>query len=99
MKEMFLGGVFALAMTAAFVAAPATAFAASADEEVSLCAAAADANGIAAADAYRAKFIKSRGGAKKTVTIKLVPASGEAETITAECEIKRGEVLGVAVKA
>jgi len=99
MKEMFLAGVFALASTAAIFALPATAFAADVSGQVALCAAAADAEGIAAADAYRAKFLKSKGGAVTTVTIKLVPIADDAGTITAECRIKRGEVIDVAAKA
>ncbi|HOP20011.1 MAG TPA: hypothetical protein PLV61_08165 [Parvularculaceae bacterium] len=99
MKEFVLAGAAVALSAAAFLAAPAPAFAASADEQVSLCAAAADAQGIAATDAYRAKFMKSKGGAVQTVTIKLVPEAGESESITAECKIKRGEVIGVTVKA
>lgn len=99
MKEMFLAGVAVAISAAAFAVAPAPAYAASADEQVSLCAAAADAQGIASVEDYRAKFMKSKGAAVTTVTIKLVPAAGESEAITAECKIKRGEVIGVTVKA
>lgn len=99
MKEMFLAGVFALVSTAAIFAAPTVAFASSADDQVALCASAADAEGIAAAADYRAKFLKSKGGAVKTVTIKLVPFTDDADSITAQCRIKRGEVIEVGVKA
>ena len=99
MKEFVLAGAAVALSAAAFVSMPAPAFAASFDEQVALCAAAADEQGIAAADAYRAKFVKSKGGGVQTVTIKLVPEAGETESITAECKIKRGEVIGVTVKA
>lgn len=99
MKEMLLAGAFAIVSTIAIFALPTAAFAADADGEVALCAAAADAEGIAAIDDYRAKFLKSKGGAVKTVTILLVPAVGDDASITAQCKIKRGEVIDVAVKA
>lgn len=99
MKEMFLAGVFALVSTAAIFATPTLAFASSTSEQVALCASAADAEGIAAIDDHRAKFLKSKGGAVKTVTIKLVPLAGDSDSITAQCRIKRGEVLEVGVKA
>lgn len=99
MKETLFAGLFAAISMIAVFAAPTAAVAADADAEVALCAAAADAQGIAAAQDYRAKFLKSKGGAVKTITIKLVPAAGDAASITAECKIKRGEVLDIAVKA
>lgn len=99
MREMFMAGVFALVSTVAILALPGLAFAADADTQVALCAAAADAQGVASADDYRAKFLKSKGGAVKTVTIKLIPIADSADAITAQCRIKRGEVIDFAVKA
>lgn len=99
MKEMFLAGVFALVSTAAILALPTTAFAASVDSQVALCAAAAESEGVATADEYRVKFLKSRGGAVKTVTIKLIPLAEDSDAVTAQCRIRRGEVIDFAIKA
>lgn len=86
----------ALAAASAF-AGPA--FASSeANAQVNLCAAALDAQGVAAAGDYDARFQKSKGSAVKTVTIKLIPIAGGA-SIVAECQIKRGEVIEAIVKA
>lgn len=87
-----------VALSAAAMGLTAPALATSVDQQVALCAAALDAEGIAAADAYRARFVKSRGGAAKTVQVKMIPI-GEGESITAECRIRRGEVTDVSVKA
>lgn len=81
---------------AAFVPLPASA--ATLAEEIALCAAAADAEGLAAASDYRAEFVDSRGGASKRVTIELIPYDS-GDVLTAECQIRRGEVLEVALKA
>lgn len=81
---------------AAFVCLPASA--ATLAEEIALCAAAADAEGLAPASDYRPEFIDSRGGAAKRVTIELIPYDS-GDVLTAECRIRRGEVLDVALKA
>lgn len=99
MREILLATVLAFASTAAIVATPATAFAADTSEQVALCAAALDAKGIAAASDYRAKFLKTKGGAVQTVTVKLIPTADGLEAIEAECQIKRGEVVDATVKA
>ncbi|GAB4527891.1 MAG: hypothetical protein Kow00133_16760 [Amphiplicatus sp.] len=93
-----IAGPIAVALSAVVIGLTAPALATSVDDQVALCAAALDAEGIAAADAYRARFVKSRGGAAKTVRVKMIPL-GEGESITAECKIKRGEVTDVSVKA
>lgn len=96
MKNIMLAAIAALAAGSA-VSTPA--FAASEQNtQVSLCAAALDANGSAPADQYRAKFVKSKGAVVTTVTIKLVPNNG-GEAKTGECQIKHGEVINAAMKA
>lgn len=97
MKEILLAGVLALLSTAAVVATPA--FAADTTTQVELCAAALDAKGLASAGDYRAKFLKTKGGAVQTVTVKLLPTADGADSIEAECQIKRGEVIDATVKA
>lgn len=98
MKEVLLAAAFAVVTTVAFVALPATAFA-SETEDVALCAAALDAKGVAAADAFRPKFLKSKGAAVRKISVLMIPTAGDAVSIEAECSIKRGEVVDVAVKA
>ncbi|MBB5517870.1 hypothetical protein [Amphiplicatus metriothermophilus] len=93
-----IAGPLVAFLFAAALGLAAPALATSVDEQVSLCAAALDAEGIAASDAYRARFVKSRGGAAKTVRVKMIPL-GEGESIIAECKIKRGAVTDVSVKA
>jgi len=101
MREQLKTAVFAslLAVSPLAFAATAPAHAAGEVAQVELCAAALDAQGLAAASDYRAKFIKSKGGAIKTVTIELIPMTSGGEVKTAECQIKRGEVTDVAVSA
>lgn len=98
MREVILAAIFAIASTLAFVALPATAFAGE-TEDVALCAAALDAKGVAAADAFRPKFLKSKGAAVRRISVLMIPTGGDAASIEAECAIKRGEVIDVAVKA
>lgn len=97
MRSVVVSGAIALA-AAATLAVPSLAFAASADEQVALCAAALDAKGVASVEQYRAKFVKSKGAAVKTVTVKLVPIAEGVEPITAKCQIKRGEVVDASVE-
>lgn len=99
MREALLAGVFAVAFSLAVGAQLSTASASEAGDQVALCAAALDAQGIASADGYRAKFLKSKGGAMKTVTVKMIPVADGLEAIEAECQIRRGEVIDVTVKA
>lgn len=86
-------------LAAAFVLNAGAASASEFDDQTAMCAAAADAQGIAAASDYRAKFQKSKGASTKTVTVELIPMVAGVEVIVAECQIKRGEVVGVVVKA
>jgi hypothetical protein len=97
MKEVLLAAAFAVVTTVGFVALPATAFAGETDD-VALCAAAADAQGIASASDFRAKFVKSKGAKVRRVSVMFVP-NGSGASIEATCEIKRGEVINLAVKA
>jgi uncharacterized membrane protein YgcG len=97
MREVLFAAAFALAASAAFVALPATAFASESDD-VALCAAALDAKGVAAADSYRAKFVKSKGAQVRKVTVLMIPNAGGA-SIEAICQIKKGEVIDASVKA
>ncbi len=87
----------ALATLAAVAFSAAPAFA-STDRQVQLCAAALSQAGVAPADSFRAKFLKARGGAVQTVTVRLIPISG-GEGMTAECKIKAGEVIDAGLKA
>ena len=82
----------------ALVLAAAPAFAGERESQVSLCASALDAQGLAKQDDYRAKFVKAKGGAAQTVTIKLIP-NAEGPTMTAECLIKKGEVAEAAIQS
>lgn len=99
MREVLLAGAFAAALAVSAVARPAAAYASESGDQVALCAAALDAKGVATADSYRAKFLKSKGGAVKTVTVRLIPLADGVEAIEAECQIRHGEVVDVAVKA
>ena len=97
MKNVVFAGVFAAAVAGAAFSNPA--FAASEqNDQVGLCAAAFDANGAAPAEQYRAKFVKSKGSAVTTLTIRLVP-NGDGEAKTGVCEIKKGEVTSAVIKA
>ncbi|MBI1365317.1 MAG: hypothetical protein GC153_05105 [Alphaproteobacteria bacterium] len=98
MKQLLLAGVFGVAFAAAIIAQPATAYA-SATSDVELCAAALDAQGVASAAEYRAKFVRSKGAVVKTVTVKLIPIVDGVSATEAECEIRRGEVVNAALKS
>ena len=78
------------------VAAPA--FAGEREDQVALCASALDAQGLAKQDDYRARFVKAKGGAAQTVTIKLIPTA-DGQSLTAECLIKKGEVTEAALQS
>lgn len=99
MKEILLSGVLAAALAAAISLQSGTAYAADANEEVALCTEALDAQGLAGADDYRAKFEGRRGGRVTRVTLRLIPNEDAAESLVAECEIRRGEVVSATVKA
>lgn len=91
--------VISAAFAAALIAAPGAALATSTADQISLCAAALDEQGLAAAADYRPKFVKSKGGSVKKITVRFIPTTNGAEAIEAECEIRRGEVVDVSVKA
>jgi hypothetical protein len=82
----------------ALVLSAAPAFAGEREDQVTLCASAIDAQGLAKTGDYRAKFVKAKGGAAQTVTIKLIP-NAEGPTMTAECLIKKGEVTEAAIQS
>lgn len=98
MREFFLAGAIA-ASALALVAIPTTASAASVGDDVALCAAALDAKGVATASDFRAKFLKSRGAAVRRVSVLMIPTASDKQSIEAECQIKKGEVIDIAVKA
>ncbi|HBS32303.1 MAG TPA: hypothetical protein DEA40_11270 [Parvularcula sp.] len=74
------------------------AFAGEREDQVNLCASAIDAQGLANTGDYRAKFVKAKGGAAQTVTIKLIPTR-EGDSLTAECLIKKGEVAEATIQS
>lgn len=76
------------AMAAFALSAPANA--ASAGDQVAMCSGALVAQGLAS-PTDRARLLKTRGGAVKTVTLRLVDLTGSSKT--ASCKIQRGEVL------
>ncbi len=88
----------AISAALAAVAVSAPAMATTLTEEVALCAAAADTQGLAAKDEYWANFVSKRGAATKRLTIELIP-HGSGEVLTAECSIRRGEVIDINLKA
>lgn len=65
-------------------------------QQVDLCAAAVDAEGLAEVSDYSVKFGGAAGA--KRLEIKLVPNAG-GDTLIAECRIRRGEVTSVTLKA
>lgn len=82
----------------ALVLSAAPAFAGEREDQVNLCASAIDAQGLAKAGDYRAKFVKAKGGAAQTVTIKLIPTA-DGDSLTAECLIKKGEVTEATIQS
>lgn len=93
MRYNILAGIAATALVA--FAAPA--YAGDWSENVGICAAAAEAEGIVASGEYRAKFLRGSGASTKTVAVELTTNGGDE--IVAECKIRRGEVTNFAVKA
>lgn len=79
-----------IALSIPVMAGPAAA--ASAQQQIAMCTDALDEQGLAPAGDYRSKFVKSKGGAVKTVTIKIY-AEGTPGSLTAKCKIKGGEVI------
>ncbi len=91
-KILSTGMIAALGMFASAASASTT------QENVALCVAALDSQGIASSADYAPKFKGSRGGGLKKVTLLLTPLSGDGDRIEAICSIKRGEVVDIAVK-
>ena len=96
MKNVVFAGVFA---AVALASAPQAFAGQTENDQVAMCAAAFSADGTAPADQYRAKFVKTKGSAVKTVTIRLVPTAAEGDAMTGECQIKKGEVVSKEMKA
>lgn len=88
--------LIAAATAAALSVTPA--FATSSSEQISLCSAALEAQGLAPADVFKKKFVNIKGAALKTVTFKLLPLTG-GDAQVAECQIKGSKVVGAAIKA
>ena len=87
--------LFALAASTIVLSA-APAFAGEREDQLQLCAGALDAQGLAAIDGYRTKFVKAKGGAVQKIVLKLIPLA-DGPSLTAECVIKRGEVTSAAL--
>jgi len=66
-------------------------------KNVDICAAAAEEQGVVAAESYRTKFLSGYGASVKTIAIELIPTDGDS--IVTECTIRRGEVTDLVVKA
>lgn len=84
----------ALAAAAVLVLAPA--HAATSSEQISLCSAALEEQGVAPADAFKKKFSFIKGASLKTVGFKLTPVNGGDEKI-AECRIKGDTVVSAEI--
>ena len=67
-------------------------------ERVDLCAEALGAEGLVNVDDYRVRFSSGGGGATKKVTVKLLPKNG-GDKLSAECKIRRGEVVSAELQA
>ena len=92
MAKKLISGLF----VSVFALAAMPAHALTASKQVELCAAALDAQELAAADDYNVKFVSTRGGGAKRVTVELSPKDG-GEAMRAECRIKRGAVTDIAL--
>ncbi len=88
--------VSALSIAAFAQATPA--HAAGSAAQISMCADALQSEGLAPADAFRTEFVSIKGASLRTVTMKLIPLAGGIEQF-AECQIKRGKVVGAEIKA
>ena len=93
MKTSFaIAAVAAVALGA--LTAGGAASAATPSEQLNLCASALAAE---AGPGHRARFVKSKGGAVKTVTIKLISADGGEKT--GVCKIRGTEVTSASLKS
>lgn len=93
MKNLLIS---AAAATAVLTVAPA--YAVGTTEQISMCASALEEQGLAPANVFKQEFVSIKGASLRTVTMKLIPLSG-GEVQLAECQIKRGKVIGAAIKA
>ncbi|GJL93604.1 MAG: hypothetical protein DHS20C05_00090 [Hyphococcus sp.] len=90
MNMRFLTGFIATAAVFATFPAHATDW----SEQMNVCAAAVQSEGLAAEGEYLVTFVDARGSRVKRLTIELTPDDG-GDTMTATCNIKRGEVTEV----
>ena len=79
------------------IMAVAPAFAATPAEHANMCASALESEDLVPQGDYRLRFVKSRGASVKTITIKLIPDSGDA--VTGVCKIRRGDVIKASLQA
>jgi hypothetical protein len=86
------------AASVALISLTAPAFAGEREVQLERCVSALDAQGLAAIDAYRAKFVKGKGGSVQTIVLKLIPLA-DGPSIEAECVLKRGEVTSATLKS
>ncbi len=92
-KKLFSGlfvSVFALAAVPAH--------AASISEQVNMCAAEIDAQELAVVSEYSVKFIRTTSGSAKRLSLELIPHD-DGEVLRAECKVRRGKVLEVALNS
>jgi hypothetical protein len=97
MKQVLTAVILAAAFTAAIFFQGSVAYAGEASEDLSLCVAALEEQDLAPSGEYRAKFEGRKGGRLTTVTVRLIPAQGEA--VTGECKIRKGAVESAQIKA
>ena len=90
-----------LISVAAFTAVAAIsgqASASSTQDQVALCAAEAQAQGLVPSADFRAKFVSLKGAALKTVKIKLIP-TGAGDSRDIECRVKGDTVIEATIKS
>ena len=83
------------ALVGASLGLSATANATSYQDQIDLCAAAINDQGLASVDEYRVKFLSA---SSSRLNVKLVPLD-DGETLVAECKIRRGKVSSVTLKS
>ncbi|MEM9705350.1 MAG: hypothetical protein AAF850_04655 [Pseudomonadota bacterium] len=93
MKNLIAIAAFSAAATFASVAS-----ANSTQEQLSMCASALEEAGVASSTDYRSRFKGLRGGATKTLTLRMIAISEGKESFDAVCKIRRGEVIEAAAK-
>ncbi|NOX82736.1 MAG: hypothetical protein GXP06_07090 [Alphaproteobacteria bacterium] len=93
-KKLF-SGLFVSIFT---LTAAVPAHAASISEQVNLCAEAINAQELAVVSDYRVKFIRTTGGSAKRLSLELIPHA-DGEVLRAECKVRRGKVVEVALQS